>query len=81
MLVVTCEASHIVQLQSVGGVGAMRGPVIYTLEAAPTGLEPDLSLDSQSQAEEIVTVMSVGHQTFILLVEGIKYNPLFQNKK
>ena len=56
MLVVTCGASHIVQLQSVGGVGAMSGPVICTLEAAPTGLEPDLSLDSQSQAEEIVTV-------------------------
>ena len=37
-------------------MGAMSGPVICTLEAAPTGLEPDLSLDSQSQAEEIVTV-------------------------
>ena len=51
--------------------------MICTLEAAPTGLEPDLRLDSQSQAEEIVTV-SVEHNNSITLVERIKDQPLIQ---
>ena len=56
-------------------MGAMSGPVICTLEAAPTGLEPDLSLDSQSQAEEIVTVSWAPD-----FQEGIKYNPFIKSE-